>query len=646
MITFLRSLHNGVQEVEPSFKELLDKLIKAKAIKQKNNTFKLDEKYRLGRLDISKNGTGYLETFGDVKYKKDLLIDPKDLNTAGKGDIILAKKIFSKGSRPKAKVVLVLKRESTASLVCLKKEGKKVFAVNIKTLLNTSITASKKSLHLLPDETILKIDNETGMVLEVLGVLSDEKIDEKISLAMFNKVDEFSKESENEAISYGKAVDKSMYPDYEDLVHLPFCTIDPVSAKDFDDAIYFDVKNHILYVAIADVSTYVSSFSFIDKDAKQRGFSIYFPHKSIPMLPRNLSENICSLKPNEDRLAFCFKIHLDKDSLKVKKEELLNVVINSKKRYNYDQIDLFLQGNYTRVDGADKEVFSWLKPLSEITKRLKKQRLSKGYDFRSEEFSLCLDENQSLVSVKKEDQTPSHELIEDCMLLANKAAAKRIDSGIFRNHESPSYERIEELLIDLEMIGIEVNFKADLNALIKDIQTRADEIGLREDVDKLIIKSQKKAMYQSENKGHFGLGFERYTHFTSPIRRYSDLILHRILKAKVDGDEKYLAYQLSDIDNLCEKISFLERESDLVARDFSDRKFARWAAKHIDKEFQAIVTDAEQNPIAKLDDKIKGARIMLIDTDVELLDRVMVKILEVNLLQATIIGKITRRLNV
>ncbi len=647
MREFLSSLQDGVlrQELAKNELEILDKLISLKAIKNRKDLYYLDDQFRIGKLDISQNGTGYLQTYNQKNFKKDLLIEPKDLNSGARGDIVVAKRIFKRNERAKAKVVFVLKRQSFYSVVCLKKTKHGAFGVNIKTLLNVNITASKKSLLALPDETILKIDNENGTVVEVLGVLSDDRVDEKISLALFEKNDEFSRECENEALSYGTVVDKDLHDDYVDLTHLPFCTIDPVDAKDFDDAIYFDEKNCTLFVAIADVSTYVSSFSHIDNEAKKRGFSIYFPHKSVPMLPRNLSENICSLKPNEDRLSFCFKITLDPQNLEVKSEELLNAVINSKRRFNYDEIDLFLQNKYKNESENDKLVFTWLKPLNELIRKIRAKRLQNGYEFRSDEIKMQLDNELKLQAVFSEEQTPSHELIEDCMLLANKAAAKRVDYGVFRNHEEPSFGKIEELLIDLEMIGLDFEFNANLPKLIKDIQKRADEINLREDVDKLIIKSQKKAMYGSENRGHFGLGFDKYTHFTSPIRRYSDLILHRILKCQLNGDEKYLKYQLNGIDELCESVSMLERQSDLVARDFMDRKFARWAGENINKEFDAIITDVQNKTIAKLNGKIKGARIFLLDSDVDLLQKVKVKILDVNLLQAVIIGKITKRLD-
>ncbi|PID48327.1 MAG: ribonuclease R [Proteobacteria bacterium] len=645
MINLLKSLSKGLKEDEISkdFRSLLQDLLILNIIKKTNHTYKFSKNHMARRLDVASNGTGYLEVF-DQEGKKDLLIEQKDLNGGSKGDIVVAKRFFTRGKRARAKVVYIAKRAFSHSIVYTKKIDKKIIGVNVKTNLHVNITASQKSLKALPEQSVLKINNETGVIEEVLGVLSDESVDEKISLALYNKKELFSKEAQNQALSYGFEVDKNLYEDYEDLSHLPFCTIDPVDAKDYDDAIFYDEKNHCLYVAIADVSSYVHPFDAIDKEAKQRGFSIYFPHKSIPMLPRNLSENICSLKPNKDRLAFCFKIFLDADN-NVKGEELIKCVINSKKRYTYEEIDLFLQGKYQDLDAGDKVVFPWLKALYPISQKLRKKRLENAFEFRSEDLRMRVDENQHLIAVKIEEETPSHALIEDCMLLANKAAAKKIQYGIFRNHESPSSERIEELLADLENIGIDIDFSPELPKLIKNIQKKAEHFNLRADVDKLIIKAQKKALYESQNKGHFGLGFNIYSHFTSPIRRYSDLILHRLLKASIEDNQKLYNYQLENIDTTCENLSSLERESDRVAWDYMDRKFARWASENLGQEFKAIISDIGNTPLAKLDDELKGARLFVIDKDVELLERVMVKIIQSDIASTKILVKITKRLS-
>ena len=648
MKNFLLSLKEGVaqQDVPAPFLPHFQTLIQLRALIAKNDHYILEPSHIVGKMDVAFSGTGYLSSL-EPSRSKDLIVEASGLHGAMRGDLVVAKRVTNKrGGRAKAIVVYIAQRAFAKSIVYTKMSKGKVVGCNIKNESLFEITASQKSLKQLPLGSVLKIDNITNVIEEVLGLLDDPLIDEKISLALFDKKEFFSKEAETEAKSHGDFVDKAYYPHRVDLSDLPFCTIDPVDAKDFDDAIYFDVKNYILYVAIADVSEYVYAMGAIDKEAIERGFSIYFPHKSIPMLPRSLSENICSLKPNVDRLAYTFKITLDPITCKPIKEELFESIIHSCKRYTYEQVDHFLQGKTEKADAADKTVLEYLLPLHTLTQKLRDIRLENAFSFRSSEVRMRLDETQNLLSTTVEEETPSHGLIEDCMLLANKAAAKKLGFGIFRTHESPSYERMEMLLNDLALIGINAKLSSDLPKMIQGIQAKADTLGVREEVDKLIIKSQKKAIYEPENKGHFGLGFDIYTHFTSPIRRYSDLTLHRLLKAKLAKDEKKLTFLLKDIAPLCEQISALERESDKVAWDYMDRKFARYMALHVGDNFKAIVVETEQNPIAKLDDELKGARIFLLDNDVHLLQRIEIKIVESNIATARIYARVTRSFDV
>ncbi|MDR0761761.1 MAG: ribonuclease R [Campylobacteraceae bacterium] len=644
--SLLLSLTEGLDadKIDKAHITLLDEMTRKNIIKQRKNIYKFNADYRAGKLDVALNGTGYLETFGR-EDKKDLIIEPKDLGSAAKGDIVVVKRFFSKNGRVKAKVVLIIQKGFLTYVGVTKNINNTAVVQNIKTAVPITVAASQKSLKQLPQGTLLKIESTTGIIKEVLGVLSDAATDEKISLALYDKEEFFSAQSEDEAKSHGSSVDKSFYPNRLDLTHLPFCTIDPNDAKDFDDAIYFDEKNYTIYIAIADVSEYVYPFGFIDKEAKNRGFSIYFPHKSIPMLPRTLSENICSLKPNEDRLAFGFKIVLDKMTLEPKTEELFEGVINSKKRYTYELADRFLDDSKKGEDDTDKKILSWLKPLFLLTEKLREKRLRNAFNFHSNEIRINLDKAQNIVSTTVEKETPSHALIEECMLLANKAAAKRIKYGIFRTHEPPSFEKIEKLLNDLSLIGIEAKFNPNIPALIRAIQTQSNEIGLLADVDRLIIKSQKQACYTPDNKGHFGLGFDIYSHFTSPIRRYSDLILHRLLKAQIKNEEKLAKFQLENIASECESLSELEREADKVAWDFMDRKFARYAAQNIGKCFTCKVTELGKIPMAVLDDELKGARIFLTDDNVELFENVSVQIIQSDIASAKIIGKIIKRLD-
>lgn len=638
MKEFLSKISQGIDstQVNAQEKQILRELLNNDIISEHRNKFYLNNGFVMGELDISSKGTGFLKCF-DENFTKDLLVENKNLKGANYKDIVVAKLLPLRRKRQSAKVILVLKRADENSLVITKKYGQAVLGMNIKTGLSTALKASQKSLKALPLGTVLKIENEENRILEVLGHIDDEKIDEKISLALFNKNDEFSEACIKESLANGDFVDASMYEDRKDLRKLGFCTIDPTHAKDFDDAIYYDEKENAIYVAIADVSEYVFAYSATDKEARARGFSIYFPHIAVPMLPHALSENICSLKPGVDRLVYCFKIILD-ENLEPIKEELFEAIIHSKRRFNYDEVDELLEKK------PDLGGLSWLYRLFELTRLLRKKRLKNAFEFRTEELRMSLDENLALKSTDYEESTPSHNLIEDCMLLANKAAAKLIDIGVFRNHLSADPKKIEKLLDELASLGIDVKFKPNLPELIRDIQGLADELDLRAEVDKLIIKAQKKAEYSSLNAGHFGLGFEKYTHFTSPIRRYSDLILHRLLKAKMKKDEKLFHYLLLNIQSTCENLSVLEREADKVANDFMNRKFARWADKNKGKKFKALIVENTNINIARLDDEIKGADVILGDTKVNLLQRVEILITDVDIIMAKIFGRISQTL--
>ena len=639
---FLQRLTQGLPaaDLPQPYHDLLDNLLLLKAVKEKDGVYILDSKYRFGIIDISRNGKGYLSPLTE-SAGKDLIVEPNDLNRAGKGDIVLAKRLFSRG-RPKAKVIEVLKRAFVYTLAYTVQEGAEIVVRNIRTDLPVRVAASQKELDALPAGSVLKIESASEQIAEVLGVIDDPKVDEKISLALYNKHEAFPPACEEEARRYGDSVDRSAYPDRTDLTHLPFCTIDPPDAKDFDDAICFDVANHTLYVAIADVSAYVTEDSALDKEAAVRGFTIYFPHKSIPMLPRALSENICSLKPEEDRLAFVYKITLDPQTLQSRKEELIEGIIHSRRRYTYDRIDRFLEGDFSGKDATDDEILSFLLPLQKLLSKIRHKRLQSGCEFRNEEVRMQLDENQNLVAVRVEKETPSHALIEDAMLLANKAAAKALEKGIFRTHDRPSEERIDELLDDLSLIGIYSDEKSEnIYAMIRALQRCADEKGIREEVDKLIIRAQKQAVYSHEDSGHFGLGFEHYTHFTSPIRRYSDLIVHRLLRAIRHGDTATQEAILRDIDVTAARVSELEREAAKVAWDFMDRKFARYADAHRGEAFRARITDNERTPIVHFEEGLlTGARAFLLDHDTQRFAEAMVEITEVHIPQAKIIGRI------
>jgi len=648
MSAFAVQLINGClsSDIEEENKNAFLKLQHIGAIKEHNGLWKLNSLYRAGRLYISNDGRGYVEA--EFKEQKDLLIEPDHLGEAKNGDVVVAKRIIARRGRASGKVVAVIQKAHLFNIVYTHRDEEDRFSIiDLRTGEPTHAVMPGMDLKAFKIGTVMKVDIDTDEVLEVFGHLGDPKIDEKISLALYNRHDLFPSECTKEALDIESEVTKSEHSERIDLTHLDFCTIDPVTAKDFDDAIYFDIKNYTLYVAIADVSHYVPYFTHIDKEAKKRGFTTYLPHKSFPMLPRELSENICSLKPKVDRLAFVAKITLEKGSLKPLKEEFFEAIIHSRHRFDYDTVDGIISKGYQGNDQTIARILHWLMPLQKITQRLRKERLKHGFDFRSEEIKLTINENHELISTQIETGTPSHSLIEECMLLANQAAAKRFNGdgdGIFRIHEPPQLSKIESLLTELAAIGLYVEEYEESPDLIRAIQKEAEKMGLSSEVDAMIIKSLRQASYSAYNVGHFGLGFGYYSHFTSPIRRYADLILHRLIKTQLKDDKEEAEYLLRNIDPLCVRVSELERETTKTEWDFRDRKFARWAEKQKDMFFEAEVIEAGESAKAVLKGEIQGVTVNLRGDNIMLFDKVRVMITEVNIAQAVIMAELVNKL--
>jgi len=657
-------LQQGVlpSDIDPEHKNVFEKLQKLGAVVEENGRWTLHSLYRIGRIYIGKDGKGFVEA--QFKEQRDLLVEPDNLNDAKRGDIVVAKRFLARRGRTSGKVVLVLKKAHAFTLAYTHRDPQgNVTVLDLRTALPTEAHMRGITLNTFKIGTVFKVDTDTSEVIEILGHLDDPNVDEKIALALFDRRDAFPPECIEEAKGVESAVDASEYPDRIDLRELDFCTIDPVTAKDFDDAIYFDLESHTLYVAIADVSHYVPFFSPIDREAVQRGFTTYLPHKSFPMLPRELSENICSLKPRVDRLAFVAKITLDPETLEPTREEFFEAIIHSKFRFHYDAVDGIFKGltsddnrseaelssagltphHYHGDDPAILRILTWLLPLQKQTEQLRAKRMKDGFDFRSEEVKLTLNDAMLLDHTQIESGTPSHSLIEECMLLANQAAAKRFEGdgdGIFRIHEPPQIEKIEALLAELAAIGLYVEHYDDSPSLIRAIQAEAERMDLAAEVDDMIIRSLRQASYSAHNVGHFGLGFEHYSHFTSPIRRYADLLLHRLIKTQLAHDTKESGYLLRNIDPLCVRISELERKATKAEWDFRDRKFARWAQEQKGKFLDAEVVEIDDHHAkARLTGDIQGVEVHLQGDKVMLFDKIRVMITEVDIAQATIMAE-------
>ncbi|OHD95638.1 MAG: exoribonuclease II [Sulfurimonas sp. GWF2_37_8] len=644
MKSLLIRLTVGLHEQDISATEMvyIKDFLAKKYITQKEAIYKFNSKYRAGTLGLVQNNTAYLHVIGE--NVRDLFIGDGDLGSAKEGDLVIAARLLGVRGTPAAKIAQIVGRAVSYSVAyIIEKEGRRSL-VDIKTDYPIGAELSKEQLLNYNVWDVFKIDNQENAILEKLGNMNVPLVDEKIVLAQFNKHDEFNEDVLQIAASFG-AVDAKEYPKRRDLRSLAFCTIDPVTAKDFDDAIYWDEKNSTLYVAIADVSEYVKPFGAIDDEAIYRSFSIYLPHRSIPMLPRQLSETLCSLQPHVDRLAYVFEMKLDMETLDVASSSVYEALIHSQRRFNYEEIDAFFEGKLKAKNNEEKEIFAALKKLRVVTDALKEKRLKVGYNFRSAELEMTIDANSNLVSTEFAEETPSHALIEDCMLLANKEAAKQFERGIFRIHEPPSQAKLQNLYQELAGIGMSIEIKKSIKETITDIQRQATEMGLESEVDTLIIRSQMQARYAPLNAGHFGLGFEQYTHFTSPIRRYSDLIVHRLLKAIANHDTVEGSYVLRNIEALAMAISEKEREASTIEVEFMARKFARWAQENLGKEFKARISGTEPDLKADLHDTIMGARLSLTSTiPVMLFEDVIVRIDKVDIPKAKIFAIVVQKI--
>lgn len=643
MKSLLIHLTHGLydQDIAPLERELVAQWYGTKLLTFTDGKYQFSTQYRAGIVSLAQTSGAYLQTIGESI--RDHFIDTTQLMGAKNGDLVIAQRLLGKRGGPSAKVILIVGRSETFSVALLASKNGTLVLEDIRTQQPTGF--SLIDLPQAREGSVYQINNQTNTVTAYLGNISDPKVDEKIVLALYNKHDEFQEDVLEMAASFPKIVDASAYPDRRDLRHLPFCTIDPVTAKDFDDAVCYIPQDNTLYVAIADVSEYVKPFGAIDAEAIYRSFSIYLPHRSIPMLPRELSETLCSLQPLVDRLAYTFELKINPSTYEVDSFELYESIIHSHRRFSYEDIDAFLEGNLEAQNPKEALTLAYIPALNELTGKLRDERYKKGYHFRSSELEMRIDEEGNITKTEYTVETPSHGLIEDCMLLANKAAASMYERGVFRIHETPSAMKLQSLYQELASIGIFVEFQGSIKDTITAIQAEAEKRELISEVDTLIIRAQMQARYAPYNMGHFGLGFDHYTHFTSPIRRYSDLIVHRLLKAIKAGDTEEGSYVLRNIESLCTSISEKEREASDIEIRFQERKFARWAHTVIGQSFKARVMRAEDQIIAEIHDVVTGAKVNVTTPfGLMLFDDIIVKIETSNLATAKITGSFVSRI--
>lgn len=458
---------------------------------------------------------------------------------------------------------------------------------------------------------ITRIPSLKGEVIEVIGHKDDP--DTKIkAIARDSKVNlKFSDEVIDEANNLDKEISSYDLENRLDLRDTLICTIDGKDAKDLDDAISVSYSNNIytLGVHIADVSHYVNRYSKIDKEALKRGTSIYLTNFVIPMLPRELCNDLCSLNPNEDKLTMSciMKINTKGEILDYNIQES---IIKSSYRLNYDDVNDYFKGNHQYPkelgDMLDKAL-----ELSQILKRVKKERGE--IDLEIKEPILITDENNKVIDIKVRHSDLAEKLIEDFMIIANETVASHIYYQdlpfIYRVHEEPDLNKLTDFINYLKAFGL--TLKTNKNELMpKDYQVLLDSIKdekVKKVISILMLRSMSKARYDASNLGHFGLASDCYTHFTSPIRRYPDLLVHRLLKMYIHNEKYNMDKLISDIAYIADQSSDCELKALELERKVTDIKIAEYMKDHIGYKYDGIVSSVTSFGIfVELDNCVEG----------------------------------------
>ena len=624
-MNFLVQIAYGVKQIYKKDKAIFDCINKYGAIERIDGLYRLADGFVIGRIEKSKNNQVFLCT-RDQDYR----IRSLKVNFLQNYNIVLAQIIKTKKFE-KVNILEVLKDQKNL-LVFLDLYKGKIFGFDFELKKPIALPFSQKSLKQLPRYSVIEFDIKAKKIINILGNLLDPKIDEKIILSKYDHQSSFSDLALEYANSFSGDIDVKSYPHRVDLTSLPFCTIDPINARDHDDAIYYNEVEKTLYVAIADVSEYVALNSILDTEAFERGFSLYFPHKSYPMLPENLSQNVCSLLQDQPRLAFVWKICFN-ENYEILESHLFEAIIKNHQRLSYDEVDLFLEKKkYCVIDSVAQSIENFLK----VSKILYKRRMEKGLDFQSQETEMSLDEAGYIKEIFIKKQTPSQQLIQEAMLLANIQTAKILGNvGIFRIHQQVEEDKKNKLFSKLKNIGFEIRGK-NFYDQIKRIQTQATQMRLQKEVDSIIIQAQNRATYSPFPEEHFALGFQQYTHFTSPIRRYSDLFIHRLLKNILS--QTNFQYFLKQSEGVCHHLNFQERKIAKMEAEFKDRKFARLAQKYRGKKVHVRITSEGYRILAQGVDEILGARIYLFNVpeEIRFFDMIEVEILESDLVRGEI----------
>lgn len=601
-------------------KELLNQLVDEKLIvkssRRKYSVANNNKKVFIEGIVEIANGVFFVDTIDD-EFKK-IAIKRRYLNTALPGDKVSLRLISAKKkNKATAEVIEVLERSANKITGVLEADGDNLYLVpdNKDYYIDFIVSRSKGMGAKSGERVIAKFlswndPNKSPKVeiIEKMGMSGTPAVEFNSIVEEFELPGEFPQEVIEQALAIKRPKNQKSYKNRVDLRDKLIFTIDPIDAKDFDDALsleYAENGNYILGIHIADVSSYVEENSPLDIEARFRGNSTYLVDRVIPMLPHELSSDICSLKPDEIRFAFSVIAELDQE-LQIVNYQIHESVIKSKRRYHYDEVLQIIETG----EGDNAEL---LIKLSQLAQKLRSKRFEGGgIEFETSEVKFTLNEDKMPIASQLRKTTLSTSLVEECMLLANKIVAGHIKQltveqkeknkslanlnllpYIYRIHEQPDQKQIGEVLEFISSLSeIKVKKKKfssrDINVLLESFKGHPEE----NIVSSILIRSMPKAIYSHLNFGHYGLGFSDYTHFTSPIRRYADLVIHRLIKEYTSTivDKKRLDYLHVFVKQASQTTSITERSSMEAERAGNKLALCYLTLNYIGDEFEGTIT--------------------------------------------------------
>ena len=561
----------------------------------------------------------------------DIYIAKEDSKDAFSGDRVLVKlKKKSNGARQEGIILKVIEHKKDTLVGTFQKNKNFGFVIPDDKKLCRDIFISKKNFGKARNnhKVLVQITKypqkgkkAEGKILEVIGNVNEAGIDMLSLIKDYDLPYRFPKDVVKEAQKFGDKINPNDIAGRVDLRgKYDIFTIDGEDAKDLDDAVCvqkLENGNYKLDVHIADVSHYVQENTLLDKEALLRGTSIYMLNRVIPMLPRELSNGICSLNEGQDRYTLSVSMEIDSKG-KIISSEVFKGIINVTRRMSYKDVQAILDNSNEEVVAKYKEYISDFKLMEELAKILKEKRLAKGYlNLDIPESKIILDQDGYAIDVCKYETTFANEIIEQFMLAANETIAEKFywlkAPFIYRVHEEPDIEKVNELNKLLFNFGYKIHVKegkiypAEFSKILKEVEGKPEE----KIVSNMILRTLKVAVYDSENKGHFGIASKYYCHFTSPIRRYPDLFIHRIISKYLKNDytmsEKQVEFYNKVAESDAKQSSDREKIATQVERDSVDIKKAEYMSKKIGEQYEGIISGVTQFGVfVELENTVEG----------------------------------------